>query len=455
MAQLTLPQGAWQIIQRLDQAGFEAWAVGGCVRDSLLGRKPKDWDICTSAQPEQMQRLFQDWHTIQTGLRFGTLTVVIDHQPFEVTTFRVDGAYSDHRHPDGVTLVSELREDLARRDFTVNAMAYHPERGLVDLFGGREDLRAGVIRCVGLPEQRFGEDALRMLRALRFAARYGFRLDEATAAAIHAMHRELKDIAVERVRTELSGLLCGQAAGQLLRAFSDVICFLLPELAPCVGFDQRTPHHRYDVWEHSVRAVEAIEPTEALRLTMLLHDCGKPGCFRLDGEGVGHSCGHAALSQQLAEQAMGRLRVDNATRERVSLLIAWHDAPLDAGRKTLLRLLNRVGEEALRQLIQVQRADRLAKGTVPADEVEAWAGSVRAALDALLAEQPCFTLKQLQLNGRDLMALGLRGPAVGAELNALLQEVLDGSLPNERAALLRRAAELDSGAIPTDKEEPT
>ena len=325
----------------------------------------------------------------------------------------------------------------------------------MDLFGGREDLAAGVIRCVGRPEQRFGEDALRMLRALRFAARYGFRLDEATAAAIHAMHRELKDIAVERVRTELSGLLCGQAAGRLLRAFSDVICFLLPELAPCVGFDQRSPHHRYDVWEHSVRAVEAIEPTETLRLTMLLHDCGKPGCFRLDGKGVGHSCGHAALSQRLAEQAMGRLRVDNATRERVSLLIAWHDAPLDTGRKTLLRLLNRVGEEALRQLIQVQRADRLAKGTVPAGEVEAWAGEVRAALDALLAEQPCFTLKQLQLNGRDLTALGLRGPAVGAVLNALLQEVLDGSLPNERAALLRRAAALDSAAIPTDKEEPT
>lgn len=297
---MTIPQDALTILQRLNDAGEEAYVVGGCVRDALLGVTPKDWDICTSARPEEMQRIFSGMHVVETGLKHGTLTVVLHHTPYEVTTFRVDGAYTDHRHPDGVTFVTDVTMDLARRDFTVNAMAYHPVRGLVDAFGGREDLARRLIRCVGRPEARFEEDALRILRALRFASVYDFDIDPETASAIHALYPTMAQVAAERIRVELSKLLCGKGVGRILRDYSDVITFLLPELAPSVGFEQHTPYHRFDVWEHTVRAVEAVAPTEALRLTMLLHDSGKPACFTMDAQGVGHAYGHQKRSTELA-----------------------------------------------------------------------------------------------------------------------------------------------------------
>ena len=437
---VTMPAGAAFVLQRLKENGFQGYVVGGCVRDSLLGRAPKDWDICTDALPEEMQRVFRDQHVIETGLKHGTLTVMYDHEPYEVTTFRVDGEYTDHRHPDEVRFVKNVVDDLARRDFTVNAMAWNPQSGLVDAFGGQEDLRAGVIRCVGEADRRFGEDALRIMRALRFASVYGFDIEAETAAAVHRLKDTLRDVAAERIRVELAKLLCGQSAGKMLREYADVFFAILPQLAPMHGFDQRTPYHAYDVWEHTVRAVENAPSTETLRLTLLLHDAGKPAAFTVDEQGVGHAHGHHRLSAEIAAEVLAYLRLDNATRDRILMLVEHHDWPLSTERTLLKRRLNRLGEEALYQLIEVQRADALGKGTEAAADVEARAEELRQALTALLAERPCVTLRDMAVNGRDLMAEGIaHGKQLGETLNWLLAEVLNERLPNEREALLSAA----------------
>ena len=436
-----LPSGAAFIIDRLNKNGHKAYVVGGCVRDSLLGIVPKDWDICTSALPEEMQAIFHDQHVVETGLKHGTLTVVMQHIPYEVTTFRVDGAYTDHRHPDEVRFVTDVREDLARRDFTVNAMAYHPEEGLVDAFRGQEDLAAGVIRCVGEAGHRFDEDALRILRALRFASTYCFDIEEKTAAAVHSLKETLSGVAAERIRVELAKLLCGRGAGDILRAYHDVICQVLPQLSPMVGFEQHTPHHRYDVWEHTIRAVKAVPPTETLRLTMLLHDSGKPAAFTMDENGVGHAYGHQKISAAIADTVLTALRVDNATHERVLKLVEHHDWPLSTERTLLKRRLHKFGEEALWQLIDVQRADAMGKGTLTDEEIDQRFTQLRKALQELIDSQPCVTLKDLQVKGGDLMAAGLKGKAIGACLEHLLNEVMAERLDNQRDALLAAAAQ--------------
>lgn len=437
---MRVPEGAAFILERLRARGYRAYVVGGCVRDSLMGLTPKDFDLCTDALPGQMQEVFADCRVVETGLRHGTLTVVHDHIPYEVTTFRVDGAYSDHRHPDGVTFVKDIVADLSRRDFTVNAMAWNPEEGLVDAFHGQQDLRSRIIRCVGNPRTRFQEDALRILRALRFAAVYGFTIEEETSAAIHALCASLRDVAPERIRVELAKLLCGQAAEEILRAYSDVIFTVLPPLAPMLGFDQRTPYHRYDVWEHTLRALAAAPATEVIRLTMLLHDSGKPAAFTLDEKGVGHAHGHPKRSAEIARDILLSLRVDNATLDRVLLLVTNHDYPLTPDRRIILRRLNRFGEVVLRQLIEVHRADGMGKGTVAPEIVEDWAATMRRSLDAVLAEKPCFTLRDLAVNGSDLLQAGIpKGRVIGQCLQTLLEAVIDGKLPNEREALLEAA----------------
>lgn len=437
---MRLPEGAAFILERLHARGYQAYVVGGCVRDTLMGLTPKDFDVCTDALPEQMRDAFADCRVIETGLKHGTLTVLCCHIPYEVTTFRVDGAYSDHRHPDGVTFVTDVTADLARRDFTVNAMAWNPETGLVDAFGGQEDLASRLIRCVGDPETRFAEDALRILRALRFASVYGFSIEEKTAAAIHALKDTLRDVAAERIRIELSKLLCGQAAETILREYCDVIFTIMPSLAPMRGFDQRTPYHRYDVWEHTLRALAAAPATEVMRLTMLLHDSGKPDSFTLDEKGVGHAHGHPKRSAEIARDILLSLRVDNATLDRVLLLVTNHDYPLTPDRRIILRRLNRFGEEVLRQLIEVHRADGMGKGTVAPEIVEDWAATMRRSLDAVLAEKPCFTLRDLAVNGSDLLQAGIpQGRVIGQCLQTLLEAVIDGKLPNEREALLEAA----------------
>lgn len=319
---LAMPEDAACIIRRLNEKGYPAYAVGGCVRDALLQKTPKDWDICTGATPAQMQEVFAGWHVVETGLQHGTLTVVCHHTPYEVTTFRTDGEYTDHRHPDSVIFVQSVEKDLARRDFTINAMAWHPAEGLVDCFGGQEDLQRGLIRCVGNPVDRFTEDALRILRALRFASVYGFAIEAETAAAIHQLKDTIAHVAAERIQVEMTKLLCGDHAADILRAFRDVVAVILPEIAPCFDFDQKRSHHLYDVWEHILHTVAAVPPIPALRWAALFHDTGKPHCFTLDEAGNGHAYGHQAVSAEIAKRAVATLRLDKSTADLVTLLTA-------------------------------------------------------------------------------------------------------------------------------------
>ena len=442
---LTLPAPVAELLARLKQAGFSAYAVGGCVRDSLLGMEPHDWDICTSALPEQMQEVFSGYRTVETGLKHGTLTVIADHLPYEVTTFRIDGDYTDHRHPDSVIFVDDLTRDLARRDFTVNAMAWSPDAGLQDPFGGQQDLSAKIIRCVGEPEQRFDEDSLRILRALRFAAVYDFEIESSTASALRKMAPDLKRIAGERIREELLRLLCGKAAGRILREYPEVLAEIIPEIRPMIGYDQRNHHHSYDLWEHTVRGIEGVPADPVLRLTMLLHDTGKPVVRTTDEKGEGHYKGHPKVSEEIARRTAEALHLDNAFRDRLCTLVRHHDTPLrtengeiNTDRSFLLRRLNKYGETDLRALFLIHRSDRIATGYTTTEREDIRLKERMDALDALLAEQPCFTLKDLAVNGRDLTATGLKGKAVGETLQQLLEAVMDGAVPNEKEALLKR-----------------
>ena len=388
-----LPAGAEFVLRRLHEAGYQAYVVGGCVRDTLLGKAPKDWDVCTNALPQEMQRVFADCHVIETGLQHGTLTVMYHHEPFEVTTFRVDGEYTDHRHPDEVIFVADVREDLSRRDFTVNAMAWSPDSGVVDAFGGQEDLARRLIRCVGEPEKRFQEDALRIMRALRFASVYGFAIDTATDAAIHALKHTLKDVAAERIRVELQKLLCGDGAGEILRAYPDVLQVIMPPLS------------KVD-WPSTVTAVEASPATETFRLALLLHQ----------------------LEPADAKAVLTSLKPDNFTRDWVLMLVTNQDYPFQPTRHSLLTALSLFGETETYELLAVREA----KG---AGDVEL----LRDVLGDVLGDGICYSVKDMAVNGRDMLALGAKGKAVGECLNHLLALLIEEKLPNDRDALLAAA----------------
>lgn len=433
-----IPGGVAALCARLRSAGREAYPVGGCVRDLLLGRTPGDWDVTTSARPEEVMALFE--RTVPTGIKHGTVTVLTGAGGVEVTTFRAEGGYADGRHPDAVTFGGDLSGDLSRRDFTINAMALGPDGAVIDPFGGRADLKAGLIRCVGEPERRFGEDALRLLRALRFAAQLDFRLEEGTAAGVRACAPQLAYVSRERVAEELKRLVCGPAAGRVLLDYPEVLTGqVLPELAPAVGFDQRSPHHSCDVYTHCVRALERVPAEPGLRLAALLHDVGKPACCTVDGEGVGHFYGHAAAGAELADACLRRLRLDNALRERVVTLIRRHDLQLEAEPRLVKRWLGRLGPELFFQWTALAKADAGAKFPDRAPGAARWE-RVEELARQLLAEGACLTLRDLEADGNDALARGLRGPAVGRALAALLEGVTEGRLPNRRTELL---AELD------------
>lgn len=435
---ILVPPKPRRILERLASAGFAAYAVGGCVRDSLLGTVPQDWDICTSARPEEITACFCGERTILTGARYGTVTVLMDDMSYEVTTFRTDLGYSDSRHPDVIRFVSSLHQDLARRDFTVNAMAADASGTVIDCFGGAEDLQKGVIRCVGQPSERFAEDALRILRALRFAARLGFSVEPDTADAIHAHKERLHNVAAERLRKELRGLLCGRNAAAVMEEFSDVLCVIIPELAPCMGFWQYNPHHTMDVWHHTLCALQETEPQEALRLAVLLHDIGKPAVFSMDKCLVGHFYGHAVVSGAMSERILRRLHYDNATVSLVTTLVREHDFSASAtDERRLRRLLGRFGEKTIRLLLRLRRADRLGKGKGDRAAVETDTAQLEALLERILREKQCLTLQGLRLNGNDLLAMGVpRGRMIGRILQCLLNAVLEGELVNERSALV-------------------
>ncbi len=438
---MTMPEHVREILEALEGAGFAAFCVGGCVRDSLLGREPEDWDITTSARPEEVLGLFGA-EALPTGLRHGTVTVRRPGGHAEVTTFRRDGVYTDHRRPESVRFTDSLEEDLARRDFTVNAMALSLRGELRDPFRGREDLAAGRIRCVGEPARRFGEDALRILRGLRFAAVLGFAIEPETAAALSAARGDLAAIAPERILMELRKLLGAERPSAVLREFPEVFGVFWPELLPMVGYDQRNFHHCYDLWEHTLHALDAVPGEESLRFAALLHDVGKPECFSLDADGVGHFYGHAAKSAERADAMLARLRAPNALREEVTELIRRHDTPLPGiPEANLRRLLRRLGEGRLRRLIALQRADNLAQAPEYRAERAAGLDEVLERLDAILQEDACFSLRQLAVNGRDMLDLGFRGREIGGALDFLLNEVVEGRLENEREALLGAARE--------------
>lgn len=431
---MRLPEHAARAIARLEAAGFEAWAVGGCVRDSLRGAAPHDWDLCTAARPEQMQAVFAGERVLETGLKHGTLTLLTDGGPLEITTFRTDGGYSDGRHPDGVRFVGNIADDLARRDFTVGAMAWHPERGLYDPFGGQTDLQNGVLRAVGDPDTRFQEDALRILRAVRFASQLGFSVEPETAAAMRRQAARLDCIAAERIREELTGMLCGRFVQRALMEFADVIGCVLPEVTPMFGCAQQNPHHLYDVWEHSVRATGQVPAEPVLRWSMLLHDCGKPACKTVDGNGVGHFYGHPKVSREIAAQITRRLRFSGEDSARILLLVEQHDRPLGDTDKLVRRRLSRIGEGRFRDLLAIKKGDAVGQGTHPEDI--AWLYDMETRLNRILAADACLSLRQLAVNGNDMVSLGLSGPAVGEMLRALLDAVIDEQADNTRDALL-------------------
>lgn len=450
-AAFLLPPPPQTALLRLGQAGFEGVLVGGAVRDLLSGEAPKDWDLATNALPEETRAVFAGYPVIDTGLAHGTVTVVIDRMPLEITTYRVDGTYTDHRRPDEVSFTRSLAEDLARRDFTVNAMAYSPSSGLVDPFGGRRDLAAGILRCVGEPALRFGEDALRMLRAARFCAQKGLTAEPATAAAIQAGREQLRMVSAERILSEMTRLLCGTAAEKALLEFAGLLAVPIPELAPLFGFAQHNPHHNRDVWAHTAAVVGSAPPEPALRWAALLHDIGKPCCFTRDANGVGHFYGHAEKSCELAAEILRRLRMDNATCSRVLALVQYHGLPLAPDKKQLRRLLNRLGgEEPLRQLIALHWADTLGQAPCCRERLSTYEQAERM-LKELLAANACFSLKDLAVNGRDMAALGLAGREIGAALRACLEEVLAGRLPNEQKALLGFARAAAHSADPAKK----
>ena len=436
---LAIPEGVRVLLERLEAAGYEAWCVGGCVRDALLGRTPEDWDVTTSALPEETMAVFGD-QALPTGLKHGTVTVKTGDGPVEVTTYRLDGAYRDHRRPESVAFTASLEEDLARRDFTVNAMALDLRRELRDPFGGRADLARGLLRCVGDPDRRFQEDALRILRGMRFSAVLGLEMEAGTSAALARNRELLRKIAPERIQAELLKLLCGQHAKEALDGHVLAVAAFWPEVLPMVRFDQRNIHHCYDVWNHSTAALASTPPVPELRCAALLHDIGKPSTFTLDERGVGHFYGHAPVSVELADGMLRRLRFPNEFRERVTRLIAWHDRDIPRTDKGVRRVLRLLGEEELRLLLALKRADNLAQAPAYRGRQQEIARG-EAILDRLLAEDACFSLKQLAVNGNDLKALGLRGPAVGRTLEALLNKVVDGELPNEREALLEFVTE--------------
>ena len=438
---LPVPPQARRVIEVLEAAGFEAWCVGGFVRDSLLGRPVSDIDIACSALWPQTEEacLAAGMRVHRTGEKHGTVTVVCDDAAFEVTTFRVDGAYSDARHPDEVRFVRSLKEDLARRDFTINAMAYHPLRGLADPFGGLEDARRGIIRTVGDPAQRFGEDALRILRACRFSSQLGFSLDGATYQAMLEGKRGLLRVSSERITAELQKLLLGDNVRDALLQTVDVLSAVLPELVAMKGFDQCTPYHCHDVLEHTARAVAGTPPYPLVRWAALFHDMGKPAAFFKEPGGRGHFYGHAKISVPLARGIMDRLTFSTAFRDRVLLLVERHDDVFDATPRAVKRALARMGGdvELFRALCDLKRGDASAQAPAYAEERMRRADDLLRVLDGILAEGEAFTLKHLAVNGRDAMDAGIaQGPSVGAALAAALDAVIDEQIPNDRETLL-------------------
>ena len=431
-----LPEDVKAILHTLQEAGYEAYAVGGCIRDSLLGRRPDDWDITTSAKPQETKALFGK--TIDTGIQHGTVTVMRHGRGYEVTTYRVDGEYEDGRHPKEVTFTASLKEDLKRRDFTVNAMAYNEKDGLVDLFGGRQDLEQKIIRCVGEANERFEEDALRIMRAVRFSAQLGFSIEERTKEAIRGHAERLRQVSAERIQVELTKLVISPNPDFLRIAWeTGITAVVLPEFDRLMEQPQNNPHHCFSVGEHTLHAMQAVRPDKCLRLAMLLHDVAKPLCLTTDAEGIDHFHGHAQKGERMAAQILKRLRYDNHTTELVSRLVKWHDVAIAPEKKAVRRAASRMGKELFPLILEVKAADLAAQSDYQRAEKQEWLEQLRSLYEEIEREGDCLTIKDLAVNGRDLIQAGITpGPQLGLALQQLLEIVLEDPEKNTREYLL-------------------
>lgn len=436
---IVLPEKIKSVLIRLCENGHTAYAVGGCVRDMYMGTVPNDYDIATSATPDETEKCFYDMRVIKTGIKHGTVTVIFDDEPIEITTYRIDGNYTDNRHPSSVEFSINVEDDLARRDFTVNAMCCDAEGNFIDIFGGIDDIDNKIIRCVGDANRRFNEDALRILRALRFASTLGFNIEKNTEQAIRQNRYLLKNISSERIYSEFSKLLCGKDAVRILLEYSDCIGVFIPELYEEVGFAQRNPHHKYDVYEHSIRALDVCNDDVIVRYAVLLHDIAKPLCFFIDEKGIGHFHGHAAKGESIAYNIMRRLKADNITCNTVSMLVKYHDYPIISDMSHAKRMLNKFGYENTLRLLEVKKADT-STHVIFDDDRGRGLEKMRELCEEAYREQQCFSLKFLAVNGKDIIALGCKeGNMIGKVLDTLLCEVIDEKLCNEKDVLLERA----------------
>ena len=437
---VNIPKQVRYLLHNLNDAGYEAYVVGGCVRDTILGNEPHDWDICTSATPEQMKEVFRKKRIAETGIKHGTISIIFDKTPYEITTFRKDGDYSDHRHPDTVEFTTDLIEDLKRRDFTINAMAAGLDGKIIDPFHGQHDLETGWIRCVGNANERFQEDALRILRAYRFVSRFGFALEDKTANAVLNNKELLANVSSERIQSELNQILMGEYAYIILLHGTPVLSVFLPEISPTIGFQQHNPHHYLDVWHHTVTAVTEAPKDLIIRLALLFHDLGKPQTFTIEN-GIGHFYHHAEVSADIAEKRLRQLRYDNKTIEAVTELVKCHDMETPLRKTAIRRRLMYFGETQLRRLLDVQEADKKAK--VPQETEKDWKNEILALIEEIKVDQDCFQLKDLAINGNDIKALGIpEGRQIGYCLKNLLTLVMDDIIPNNKDSLLDMARKL-------------
>ena len=437
---IDMPPNANVIIHALQDAGYKAYIVGGCVRDSLMNRVPHDWDICTSARPEQMLEVFKNRRVIKTGLQHGTVTVVIDGEQHECTSFRIDGSYSDNHRPDSVTLIDDLTEDLRRRDFTINAMAYNDEEGLIDPFDGMSDIKRGIIRCVGNAADRFNEDALRILRAIRFAAQLSFVIEDNTSSELNRQKGSLVNVSAERIASEFNKIVISDRFTGMLMKYLNVFEQFIPEFKAMYNFPQNNPHHIYDVLIHTFYTVISCQNDLILRLAALFHDIGKPHSYQDEADGIRHFVGHNIVGADMTDKIMRRLKYDNNTRNAVVQLVLYHDSSFIAKPSAVKCWLNKVGEIQLKRLINLRKAD------IEGQRVFYDRGKMRKindfadVLNQVLEEQQCFSMKDLAINGDDLIALGfVPGKELGEVLKSLLMSVIDNTLPNDRETLLKEA----------------
>lgn len=451
---MKFPENVLRMISVIEQSGEQAYAVGGCVRDTLMNRMPEDWDICTSASPQTVCRIFSAYPVIETGLRHGTVTVVMEGNAYEITTFRTESTYSDHRRPDAVRFVTDIETDLSRRDFTVNAMAYNPRTGLIDVFGGEKDIYDKVIRAVGDARLRFEEDALRIMRCLRFACTLDFEIDAQTEQAVHEKKQLLNKVSQERITAEFLKLLCGKAPGNYLLRYPDVMRCILPEFSQIEQVSQNHPYHCHDLLHHTAAAMDAAEKELDVRLAVFFHDFGKAAVKTTDENGIDHFYNHPAESCRMAERIMKRMRMSNEMVNRVKTLVEYHDYSLTVQGSSLKRVLNRIGGELAQKLVQVQMADIAAQSPELYESRYENLLRVREKIGEILEKQQCFQVSMLEIDGNDLKRLGYQGRPIGEILNDVLVKVMDNRLDNDKKAIISYVKkEFPKGGAPAGSGE--